>query len=306
MDAFFASVEVRRRPELRGRPVVVGGVGPRGVVSSASYEAREYGGRSAMPTARARRLCPHAIYIQPDHDEYQTTSAAIMAIFRDVTPLVEPLSVDEAFLDVAGAARLFGRPRHIAAALRERIRDEQGLTCSVGVAATKYIAKLASTRAKPDGMLVVPSADTLEFLHPLPVEALWGVGDRTAETLRRLGLTTVGAVAAAPAGMLRHAVGVAAAAHLGALAAGHDPRHVSPVRVEKSIGAETTFDVDVDDPATIRRTLLALSGTVAGRLRAAGQAGRTVALKVRLADFTTVTRSRTLHTATDVARELFD
>jgi DNA polymerase IV len=306
MDAFFASVEVRRRPELAGRPVVVGGVGPRGVVSSASYEAREYGVRSAMPTSRARRLCPHAIYIQPDHDEYRTTSAAIMAIFRDVTPLVEPLSVDEAFLDVAGAERLFGRPASIAAQLRRRVHEEQGLTCTVGVAATKYVAKLASTRAKPDGLAVVPAVATLEFLHPLPVEALWGVGDRTAETLRRLGLTTVGDVAAAPVGMLRHAVGNAAAAHLSALAAGYDARRVTPERVEKSIGAETTFDVDVADPEEIRRTLLALAGTVAGRLRAAGQAGRTVSLKVRLADFTTVSRARTLHTATDVARELFD
>ncbi|GAA1744020.1 DNA polymerase IV [Luedemannella helvata] len=306
MDAFFASVEIRRRPELAGRPVVVGGVGPRGVVSSASYEAREYGVRSAMPTARARRLCPHAIYIHPDHKAYQAASTAIMAIFRDVTPLVEPLSVDEAFLDVAGATKLFGRPAEIAAELRRRIAAEQGLTCSVGVAATKYVAKLASTRAKPDGLSVVPAAATLEFLHPLPVEALWGVGDRTAETLRRLGLTTIGDVAAAPAGMLRHAVGNAAAAHLSALAAGHDPRRVTPERVEKSIGAETTFDTDVTDPQVIRRTLLALSGTVAGRLRTAGQAGRTVALKVRLADFTTLTRSRTLHTGTDVARELFD
>lgn len=306
MDAFFASVEIRRRPELAGRPVVVGGTGPRGVVSSASYEAREYGVRSAMPTSRARRLCPHAIYIHPDHDAYQAASAAIMAIFRDVTPLVEPLSVDEAFLDVAGAVRLFGRPAAIAAGLRRRVLAEQGLTCSVGVAATKYVAKLASTRAKPDGLSVVPAAATLDFLHPLPVEALWGVGERTAETLRRLGLATVGDVAAAPAGMLRHAVGAAAAAHLAALAAGEDPRRVTPERVEKSIGAETTFDTDVADPEVIRRTLLALAGTVAGRLRAAGQAGRTVALKVRLADFTTVTRSRTLHDGTDTARELFD
>jgi DNA polymerase-4 len=306
MDAFFASVEVRRRPDLRGRPVIVGGTGARGVVSSASYEARAYGVRSAMPMARARRMCPAATVIAPDFTAYTDASRAVMRIFRDVTPLVEPLSLDEAFLDVAGARRLLGTPAAIAGLIRRRVLDEQRLTCSVGVAPTKFVAKLASTRAKPDGLVVVPADRVLEYLHPLPVDALWGVGERSAESLRRLGLRTVGDVAAAPAGLLRRAVGVAAAAHLGDLAAGRDPRPVTPRVPEKSIGAETTFEVDLVDQREIRRTLLALAAKVGGRLRAAGQAGRTVAVKVRLSDFSTVNRSRTLAGPTDVAREIFE
>ncbi|MEV0426761.1 DNA polymerase IV [Micromonospora sp. NPDC050495] len=306
MDAFFASVEVRRRPELRGRPVVVGGIGPRGVVSSASYEARRYGVRSAMPTARARALCPDAVYLPPDFTQYSAASRAVMRIFRDVTPLVEPLSLDEAFLDVTGARRLFGAPAEIARLIRRRVAEEQSLTCSVGVAPSKFVAKLGSTRAKPDGLLVVPAARVLEFLHPLPVGALWGVGERSAEALRRLGLRTVGDLAEAPPGLLRRAVGEASAAHLHELAWGRDPRPVSSEHVEKSIGAEVTFDVDVTDPVEIRRALLALAEKVGARLRAAGQVGRTVALKVRLADFRTVSRSRTLTVPTDTAREMFD
>ncbi|SCG63218.1 DNA polymerase IV [Micromonospora inositola] len=306
MDAFFASVEVRRRPELRGRPVVVGGIGPRGVVSSASYEARRYGVRSAMPTARARALCPHAVYLPPDFTQYTAASRAVMRIFRDVTPLVEPLSLDEAFLDVAGARRLFGSPAEIARLIRRRVAEEQRLSCSVGVAPSKYVAKLGSTRAKPDGLLVVPAARVLDFLHPLPVSALWGVGERSAEALRRLGLTTVGDLAEAPLGLLRRAVGEASATGLHELAWGRDPRRVSPEHVEKSIGAEVTFDVDVVDPTEIRRALLALAEKVGARLRGAGQVGRTVSLKVRLADFRTVNRSRTLGVPTDTAREMFD
>jgi DNA polymerase-4 len=306
MDAFYASVEVRRRPELAGRAVVVGGIGPRGVVSSASYEARRYGVRSAMPTAQARRLCPGAVFLPPDFTAYSDASKAAMAIFRDVTPLVEPLSLDEAFLDVAGAVRRLGPPARIAAQIRARMVAEQRLTCSVGVAATKFLAKLATTQAKPDGLLVVPEARSLEFLHPLPVAALWGVGERTAEILHRLGLRTVGEVAQAPPGMLRHALGEAAAAHLHDLAWARDPRSVSPERVEKSISAETTYDEDVADPEVIRRTMLGLAGRVAGRLRAAGQMGRTVAIKVRLSDFRTLNRSRTLPAPTDVTRDIFD
>ncbi|MET7805396.1 DNA polymerase IV [Micromonospora chersina] len=306
MDAFFASVEVRRRPELRGQPVVVGGIGPRGVVSSASYEARRYGVRSAMPTARARALCPHAVYLPPDFTQYSAASRAVMRIFRDVTPLVEPLSLDEAFLDVAGARRLFGTPTEIARLIRRRVAEEQELTCSVGVAPSKFVAKLGSTRAKPDGLLVVPAGRVLEFLHPLPVAALWGVGERSAEALQRLGLRTVGDLAEAPPGLLRRAVGEASAGHLHELAWGRDPRRVSPEHVEKSIGAEVTFDTDVTDPAEIRRALLALAEKAGARLRAAGQVGRTVSLKVRLADFRTVSRSRTLGVPTDTAREMFD
>jgi DNA polymerase IV len=306
MDAFFASVEVRKRPDLHGQPVIVGGVGPRGVVSSASYEARAYGVRSAMPTARARALCPPGVFLPVDGPAIASASRAVMAIFRDVTPWVEPLSSDEAFLDVAGARRLLGRPATIAASIRRRMLHEQGLTCSVGVAPTKFVAKLGSTRAKPDGLIVVPASQVLEFLHPLPVDALWGVGERAAETLRRLGLATVGDVAAAPHGMLRSALGAAAAEHLSALASGADPRQVTPDHVEKSIGAEVTFDVDVADPAVIRRAMLALSTTVGERLRRADQAGRTVSIKVRTSDFKTVNRSHTLSGPTDVAREVFE
>ncbi|GIE96868.1 DNA polymerase IV [Paractinoplanes rishiriensis] len=306
MDAFFASVEIRRRPELRGKPVVVGGLGPRGVVSSASYAARRFGVRSAMPMARARALCPQAVYLAPDGPAIAAASAAVMQIFRDVTPLVEPLSSDEAFLDVAGAQRLLGRPAVIAEQIRARMSEEQQLTCSVGVASTKFVAKLGSTRAKPDGMVVVPAGLVLDFLHPLPVDALWGVGEKAAETLHRLGLATVGDLARAPLGMLRRAVGEASAAHLHELSWGRDPRRVTPEHVEKSIGAEMTFDTDVADPDLIRRSLLALSEKVGARLRAGGQVGRTVAIKVRLADFRTINRSRTVPTSTEVAREIFE
>jgi DNA polymerase-4 len=306
MDAFFASVEVRRRPELRGRPVVVGGIGPRGVVSSASYEAREFGVRSAMPSVRARRLCPDAVFLPPDFTEYSRASRAVMRIFREVTPLVEPLSMDEAFLDVAGAGRLLGRPASIAALIRQRVLAEQSLTCSVGVAPSKFVAKLASTRAKPDGVVVVPADRVLDYLHPLPVAALWGVGERSAEALRRLGVVSVRDLAQAPVGMIRAALGVAAATHLHELAWGRDPREVSPEHVEKSIGAETTFDTDVDDPAVLRRTLLALAGKATARLRQSDQVGRTVSIKVRLADFRTLSRSRTLPNPTDVTNEVFE
>jgi DNA polymerase-4 len=306
MDAFYCSVEIRRRPELRGKPVIVGGAGPRGVVSSASYEARRYGVRSAMPGARARRMCPQAIFLPPDFTEYSAASRAVMQIFREVTPLVEPLSMDEAFLDVAGAQRLLGRPAQIAALIRARVRDEQALPCSVGVAPSKFVAKLASTRAKPDGMVVVPADRVLDYLHPLPVEALWGVGERSAEALRRLGLATVRDLAQAPTGMLRAALGEAAATHLHELAWGRDPRSVEPEHVEKSIGAETTFDVDIDDLALIRRTMLALASKAAVRLRQAGQVGRTISIKVRLADFRTLNRSRTLGGPTDVTKEIFE
>ncbi|MEV6630673.1 DNA polymerase IV [Actinoplanes sp. NPDC051470] len=306
MDSFYVSVEVRRRPELRGRPVVVGGAGPRGVVSSASYEARRFGVRSAMPGMRARALCPEAVFLTPDFAAYGEASRAVMRVFRDVTPLVEPLSLDEAFLDVAGAQRLLGRPAVIARAIRHRILSEQRLVVSVGVARSKFVAKLGSTRAKPDGMIVVPTDLVLDFLHPLPVDALWGVGERAAESLRRLGLTTVGDVAQAPVSLLRSALGEASAAHLHELSWGRDPRRVEPDQVEKSIGAEMTFDTDSGDRELLRRSLLALSEKVGARLRAAGVVGRTVAIKVRLADFKTVNRSRTVATATDVAREIFE
>lgn len=305
MDAFYASVEVRRRPDLRGRPVIVAGSGTRGVVLSATYEARAYGVASAQPIARARRCCPAAVVVPPDFPAYAEASTGIMEIFRSVTPLVEPLSLDEAFLDVRGVRRRLGRPEQIGEWLRARVADEQALPCSVGVASTKFVAKLASARAKPDGLLVVPSSDVIGFLHPLPVTALWGVGERTAEVLTRLGLRTVGDLARVPATTLQRALGPALGAHLAALAWGRDPRPVIPDEADRSIGAEETFPRDIDDADLVRRELLRLSERTAGRLRRAGLVGRTISLKVRFADFTTVTRSRTLADPTDLAQEIY-
>jgi DNA polymerase-4 len=303
MDAFYASVEVLDRPELRGKPVIVGG-GTRGVVLSATYEARKHGVQSAMPSGRARRLCPQAIFVPPRFSRYAEASAGIMAVFRDVTPHVQPLSLDEAFLDVRGAAKRLGSPAQIAALVKARIGEEQGLPCTVGVAATMFLAKLASTQAKPDGLLVVPPAEVVGFLHPLPVTALWGVGERVAQTLDRLGLTTVGDIATTPLATLQRALGPALGSHLADLAWGRDVRTVSSHEPDKSIGADETFSHDVDDPEVVRRELLRLSDRVARRLRAAGWQARTVTLRVRFADFTTITRSRTLRTPTDVAQDL--
>ena len=305
MDAFYASVEVRDRPELAGKPVIVGAVGGRGVVLSASYEARAFGVRSAMPVSRAQRLCPQAVFVAPRHGVYGAVSKEIMALFRGVTPEVEPLSLDEAFLDVGGAIRRLGPPAAIARRIRASVHGQHGLICSVGVATTKFVAKLASTVSKPDGLLVVPAAEVLGFLHPLPVAALWGVGERTGEVLARFGLRTVGDIARTPAGTLQRELGTAAGAHLAALAWGRDPRPVQS-RPDKSIGAEETFATDVADPVVIRRELLRLSERTAQGLRAGGWMARTVVVKLRLANFKTVTRSRTLPEPTDVARTIYD
>jgi DNA polymerase-4 len=290
---------------LRGKPVVVGG-GRRGVVAAASYPARRYGIRSAMPMTEALRRCPRAIVLPPDRAAYSAASAQVMAILRDVTPLVEPLSLDEAFLDVGASVRAAGRPAVIAAAIRRRVADELQLTCSVGVALTKFVAKLASARCKPDGMLVVPAARILEFLHPLPVTALWGVGARTAEQLHRLGIRTVGDLAATPLDTLRRAVGSAAADHLSALAAGIDPRPVSPDEVEKSISADRTLDTDLTEEVDVRRELLRLAEEVGARLRHRGFVARTVGIKIRFADFRTVTRVRSLPSFTAADADLYD
>jgi DNA polymerase-4 len=303
MDAFFAAVELRTRPELVDKPVVVAGAGPRSVVTSANYPAREYGVRAAMPAAVARRLCPQAVFIPPTHGLYGEVSRGVMAIFRELTPLVEPMSLDEAFLDVSGALRRLGAtPVELAELIRRRVRAEHGIACSVGVAGVKFIAKLASGMAKPDGVVVVPVAQTLEFLHPLPISALWGVGKRSEESLRGLGLTTIAEVAAAPLARLRRAVGTAAADHLHALANGRDERGVVVGTPDKSISAEHTFDTDQRDPTVLERELLRLSERVAASLRAKGVRGRTVSIKVRFADFKTITRARTLASGTDVAR----
>ena len=304
MDAFFASVEIQRRPELRGKPVVVGG-GTRGVVAAASYEARKYGIRSAMPMTRALRQCPHAVVVPPDRAAYSAASAAVMAILRDVTPLVQPLSLDEAFLDVSGAVRAQGRPALIAQHIRRRVARELQLTCSVGVGPTKFVAKLASARCKPDGLLVVPAERVLEFLHPLPVTALWGVGARTEEPLRRLGIRTVGDLAATPVDTLQRAVGTAMAEHLSTLASGNDPRPVEPDEVEKSISADHTVEVDLTAEADVCRELLRLADEVAARVRARHFVARTVGIKIRFADFRTITRVRTLPVATDSADTIF-
>jgi DNA polymerase-4 len=306
MDAFFASVELRDRPELAGRPAIVGGTGGRGVVLSATYPARSYGVRSAMPMARAVRLCPHAVVIPPRHAVYGAVSREVMAVFRAITPQVEPLSLDEAFLDISGALRRLGRrPAEIGQLIRAQISEQQGITCSVGVATSKFIAKLASASCKPDGLLVIPADGVLEFLHPLPVAALWGVGQQTGQVLARLGLRTVADIAHTPIGTLERELGRATAAHLSALAAGRDERRVVPGTQEKSIGAEETFSSDVCDPEVIRRELLRLSGRTARGLRGAGCSARTVVVKLRLASFKTITRSRTLSEPTDVAQQIY-
>jgi DNA polymerase-4 len=305
LDAFYASVEVLKDPGLRGRPLLVGGLGGRGVVTSASYEARAYGCRNAMPMAHARRLCPEAVAVAPDFASYRRWSAVVMRIFADATPLVEPLSLDEAFLDVRGARALLGDALQVARLLRARVREEAGLALTVGVAANKFLAKLASTRGKPDGLLVVPAGRALEFLHPLPVQALWGAGQATIATLARYGLRTVGEVARTPQATLERALGPAAGRQLHALAWAVDARPVVPFEAAKSVGSEETFAADVDDPERLAREVLRCCVRVGRRLREAGLAGRTVTLKLRFADFRTITRSRTVADPTDNDAELY-
>ncbi|MEV4162912.1 DNA polymerase IV [Nonomuraea dietziae] len=305
MDAFFASVELLDRPELRGRPVIVGSPAGRGVVLSATYEARQYGVYSAMPMSRARRMCPQAVIIPPSHGKYSEVSKGVMEIFHSITPLVEPIASDEAFLDVAGARRRLGSPADIAARIRAEVLDRFGITCSVGVASSKFVAKLASKQCKPDGLLVVPADKVVDFLHPLPVSALWGVGERTEQALVRLGIRSVGDLARVPLTTLQRELGHAAGTHLAALAWGRDERPVTAHVPDKSIGAEETFAADVDDPEVIKRELLRLSERVAARVRAGGHVGRTVSVKLRRADFSTITRSRTLREPTDVAQEIY-
>ena len=304
LDAFFASVEQLADPALQGRPVVVGGLGPRGVVAAASYEARRFGVYSATPMARARRACPDAVFLAPRLEAYAAASAEVMGILESVTPLVEPISMDEAFLDVSGARRLSGSGPEIAASIRTRVRAETGLTASVGVATTKILAKIASDDAKPDGLRVVAAGRELEYLHPLPVERLWGVGPATQERLARYGVRTIGDLAALPETTLVGALGVAQGHHLHALAWNRDARRVAPGRQVKSVGHEETFPTDVIDRAVLEREILRLADKVAERLRRGSRTARTVQLKLRYADFSTITRSRTLTEPTDLAREL--
>ena len=305
LDAFYASVEVLKDPALAGKPVAVGSPAPRGVVMSASYEARARGLHSAMPSVRARRLCPDVVFVPPDFDAYRAYSNRFREILQAHSPAVEPLSLDEAFVDVTGATLLFGPPVQIGERIRRAVRQDLSLTASVGVGPNKLLAKLASTRAKPDGLLVVPAGGVASFLDPLPVEALWGIGERTAETLSRLGIRTVAELARTPLAILDRVLGEGQARGLLDLAAGRDDRRVVPFEAPKSVSHEETYPRDLDDRGEVLREILALSHRVASRLRADGYRGRTVTLKLRLPSFSTLTRSRTLPRATDVAADLY-
>jgi DNA polymerase-4 len=306
MDAFYASVEQRDDPTLAGRPVAVGSPTGRGVVAAASYEARLFGVRSAMPMVRARRLCPELVVVRPHFDRYREVSGHLMSVLRDVTPLVEPLSLDEAFLDVAGAVRLFGPPPVIGEGIRSRVRAELDLPCSVGVGPTKSVAKLLSGLAKPDGLVHWPVEEVTARLRPLPVSDLWGAGPRTTERLVANGLMTVGDVADVDVRLLRRLVGEALGSQLHALAHGVDPRRVEPAQEARSISAETTFEEDVDDPVVLERRLQRLATGVTRRLREQGLAARTVTVKIRFADHRDVTRSHTIAAATDRTHELVE
>lgn len=309
MDAFYASVEVLQDPTLAGRPVIVGGTGARGVVASCTYEARIDGVRSAMPTAIARRRCPHAVFLPGRHELYQRYSRRIHEVFGSFTPWVEGIALDEAFLDVGGAGGLFGPPPELADALRRRVQDETGLSCSVGIARNKLLAKLASEAAKPKisgravlpgrGVVVVDPAGELAFLHPLPAQALWGVGPATLARLSRFGVRTVGDLAALPEKTLVATLGPSVGRHLHELAWARDDRPVEVDRPAKSIGHEETFSEDRHDREVLRAEAVRLADAVSARLRDHGLQGRTVTVKIRFADFRTITRSRTLSEPVD-------
>ena len=305
MDAFFASVEQRDRPELRGLPVIVGGLDARGVVSTCSYEARRYGVRSAMPTAQAKRLCPQGVFLWPDHRKYSRVSREIFRIFERYTPLVEGLSLDEAFLDVTGSQKLFGNGVTIARRIKREIQEELSLTASVGISYNKFLAKLASDLEKPNGLVVVRPEDLATRVHPLPLSRIWGVGKKSAEQLQRLGLRTIGDVAGMDVERMRTFLG-SFADHIYRLAHGLDDRPVEPYREAKSIGQEHTFNEDVRDRETLETMLLSQVETVARRMRRAGVEGRTVTLKLRYAPWRTITRSQTLAQPTHLEKTLYE
>ena len=305
MDAFYASVAELDHPEYKGKAIVVG-AGARGVVLSANYEARKFGIRAAMPVGRAKRMAPHAIFIAPEHHRYSEISARVMAIFHSYTPLVEPISLDEAFLDVTGSQKLFGTGREIAAKIREQVEKEEGITCSVGLAQSKFIAKLASQHCKPNGMLEIKSDRILEFLHPLPVRAIWGVGPKTAESLERLGLHTVSDIAHTPRATLIRALGEATGASLYELAWGRDYRDVIPDEPEKSIGNEETFSEDLDNPEEILREFLRMTEKATARLRERSLFAKTISIKIKFADFSSLTRSKTVPIAIDNTHDTYE
>jgi DNA polymerase-4 len=303
MDCFYASVELRRRPDLIGQPMFVGGA-TRGVVLSATYEARQYGVASGMPTTTARRLCPQLVAIPPDFDTYTDVSKGIVAIFESVSAHVEVASIDEAFCDISGAIHGFGSAEAVGEYVRSLVADEQGIACSVGIGPSKFVAKLASKQAKPDGLCAVETDDVIAFLHPLPVKALWGVGESTAGKLHQLGLRTVADLAYVPKTTLQRAFGPHQGALLADLAWGRDTSRVVATTRERSIGSSETFGRDTDDPARVRIELLRMADRTASRVRAAGMVGRTVVLGLRLSDFTDLTRSVTLPSPTDVTGEI--
>jgi DNA polymerase IV len=314
MDAFFASVEVLDDPSLTGKPVVVGGSGARGVVASCTYEARAFGVHSAMPSVRARQLCPHAVFIDGHYSRYVEVSGQLHEVLRSVTPLVEPIGLDEAFLDVTGSQRLLGPPARIAGRVRRRVHEELHLDCSVGIGRSKLVAKLASRAAKPvatptgrrpgPGVVTVRPEDEPQFLRPLPVESLWGVGPATARRLHDLGVRTVADLAGLPEGSLVRRLGRSQGAHLRALARGEDTDPVVPDRAAKSIGHEETFREDLADRAVLRRHVDRMAESVAIHLRGQGLTGRTVSVKVKRPDFTLVTRSHTLPFGVDAGQAL--
>ncbi len=305
MDAFFASVAERDNPELKGKAVVIG-MGTRGVVSAANYEARKFGIHSAMPVGRARRLAPHAIFLPVDMPRYQEVSGHVMEIFHSFTPWVEPISLDEAFLDVTGSQKLLGTGREIAVAIRRKVEEQEGITCSVGIAPSKFIAKLASAHCKPNGMLEITTDRILTFLHPLPIQAMWGVGPKTAEVLERLGLRTIEDIAKLPRATLIRALGEANGASLYELAWGRDYRDVTPEEPDRSISAAETFPQDLDNPEEILTEFLRLTERATARLRDRGLFAKTISIKVRFADFSTINRSKTLPLPIDSTHDVYE
>ena len=305
MDAFYASVAELDNPQYKGKALVVG-AGVRGVVLSANYEARKFGIRAAMPVGRAKRMAPHAIFIAPEHHRYSEISERVMQIFHSYTPLVEPISLDEAFLDVTGSKKLFGDGRQIATKIRTEVEKAEGITCSVGIAQSKFIAKLASQHCKPNGMLEIKSDRILEFLHPLPVRAIWGVGPKTAESLDRLGLHTVADIANTPRATLIRALGDATGESLYELAWGRDYRDVVPDEPEKSIGNEETFARDIDSPEEILAEFLRMTEKATERLRMRNLFAKTISIKIKFADFSSITRSKTVPLGIDGTHETYE